>query len=994
MATQYTKVTPDEFNSARTQVVSVLGVSTTGTPGAIQGYGQSVASSAVGQYQKVTEADLDNLRADIVKTRIHQTGSAPTITDVSKDDKLTSVLFNSYSTLATATVTNKDTVAANQVDSVVKISNTETYAAYEGVAGTGGGWKNNAGHTVTVNFDSANDARYFFNAGGALIFSASRTGGTVAPGIGLNQNTSWTTLLNTVTTEAPTFDRPDFYALTNTFSTFYNKNATGTYAANYYRISAKSNVANNSQGGATQIEFKIDFIDAYNDGNTVGYDGVDGTLTSTIVEKSTKGVANGGAITVPKPFSYSSSPATGFSESGTPIYITASYTVTASPTSVTENSATVNFTFNATNYNTGNTVTFTIISSTTTGLSDFVQTGWTQGSDTVEGYKTLTKTATNTGTFSSSSCSVSIVTNPDALTEGPETFTIEATGTGDGSGGGFPTSSTFTVTDSSKTPTPGGTLSAANTTAICVIGEGFDTINTTSFGVTSTPLTGNASLILYGLYLDLTASNPTSIDSYKLTLPGPVEISPGQSYYTFPTPVTLAPTATYTVTAQISSNSGPAGTFSGTLRVRTNGGSADGSGPNTTAPSYNTFSATSNNLQVQAPMVTMRISSSSYGVDMSFAQGEVAQTSIVITIKNDSNARVTLSGYSVSSSNAGLSVTFSNLNNASLLKQGSITDTINLASQTAGNYFLTATVTGTNPYAPVSTVSRSDILVSVVKRNPEISVSVTSVSSVVNRTTPTITATCTNTGDAPLKINSAVVGLGSFQDSLVFITELSATYPVTVQPGSSLTSTFKLRRKRIGSSLVSFTVNSNAVTNPIFTATGTVTTSASTPKVTVASFDGGVVTASETTNFSTTYKIKKLSQIFVNFLDLGDIKGSPQITNADKHTVVGQWESGNFHQYVIEAGVTSVIGGFANPNLLAQGAQTGEFEYLAWAGNISQETEFWKTGVGILWCALKNGVFDNGIQSYHTIPGRMGDGVNQSTNQIKLEIEIIPRPTL
>lgn len=989
MATQFTKVTPDEFNTARTQVVSVLGTSTTGTPGATQGYGQTVASSAVAQHQKVTEADLDNLRLDLVKARTHQTGSAPTITNVSKDDKLAATLFNSYSTVSSAVVTNKDVIAANQIETVTRIINTETYAAYEGIAGTGGGWKNFAEHTITVNFDSANDARYFFNSGSSFIFSASRTGGTVAPTIGLNQNTSWTNLLNTVTTEAPTFDRPDFYALTNTFSTFYNKNATGTYSANYYRISARSNVANNSQGGATQILFKIEFVDAYNDGNATNYDGVDGTLTSTMVEKSPKGVASGGALTVPKPFSYTTSPTTGFNESGTPIYITAAYTVAASPTSVTENSATINFTFNATNYNTGNTVTFRIIASTTVSLSDFVQTGWTQGPDTIEGFKTLTRTATNTGTFSSSSCSVSITTNPDALTEGTETFTIEATGTSDGSGGGFPVTATFDVTDSSKTPTPGITVSVISGAASCIVGEGYDNITTVTYRIRSTPLTGSASLTLYGLYLDL--SGISAVSGYKITLPDNSEITPGGNYYTFPTPVVLSPDTNYNVIISIFSNSGPSGNYTGNLRVRSNGGSADGSGPNTTAPSYNTTSATVA-LEVKQPTIDFSIATSSTNVSMSFAPGDVASAAITLTISNTGNAKGTVSGYSVSSSSGNLAVAFNNsLNGVVIPAGGTRTDQIGFGSSTAGSYTVTASVTGTNSFTSPDTFSRNDIQVTVQQLFPNISVSATSTTATVNRTTSDLTVTYTNTGQAPLTISNVSVTLGSYTDSQI---QTQARPTNTLAPGESTTNKFTCKRRRIGSSNYTVVVTSNAQINPTFTTTGTITATQSVPTVFGTSSNGLVQVS---TDFNTRLIIKKDSAISILVSNLGDAGDSPQIFLSNRHPIAGQWEDGTMHQYVIDASATTPRGAFVaaeSTGLLTNTPPAGSFQTFIWDGTLLDETKAWRTGVGVIWMALKTGVFDNGTQSFHNVPGRMGDGVNQSTNQIRYEVEIVPNPRI
>lgn len=987
MATQFTLITPDEYNSARTQTVSVLGVTTTGTTSATQGYGQAVSSSAVGQFQKVTEADLDNLRLDIVKAYTHQNGSAPTITNVTKDTKAAASLFNSYTSLASGISANKNVVADNQLVTVTRSINTETYAAYEGVEGTGGGWKNYANHTVIVTFSSADDARYFFNAGSKFIFSASRTGGTTSPTIGLDQNTSWTNLLDTITAEAPTFAKADFYTLTDTFATWYNKNATGpTYSANYYRISVKSNVANNQYGGATQIQFKVEFVDAYNDGNTTNYDGVDGTFTSTMVEKSPKGVASGGAITVPKPFSYSTSPATGFNEQGTPIYITAAYTVTPSPTSVTENNATINFTFDATNYNTGNTVTFKIIASSTVGLNDFVQTGWTVGPNTAEGYKTLTKTATNTGSYASSSCSVSITTNPDATTEGTETFTIEATGTADGSGGGFPVTATFTITDSSKTPTPGITVqtpfvSGGTPEVSAIVGEGYTDAVTGSWGIKSTPLTGSASLTVYGFYVDLI--NASGISGYKITLPGGTIVEPGNSYYTLPTPVVLAPDQIYSITIAIYSNSGPAGWYNTAgnapvLRIRSNGGSADGSGPST-APSYNVKSVTLS-AKVEAATINFAITASSTSYLITFPPGGTATGNMFLYVRNNGNARGTVSNYSVSSNSGNLSVTYNNSLNGTTIGAGQQTlDTVGLSSNTAGTYYVTASVTGNNNYTAPSTYTRNDLQVTVEQLFPEINVTVSSVNAVVGAQTGDITVTYTNTGGATLTISNVNVTLGQY---ITGFTQTQTRPGNTLAPGASMTNKFTVRRLRIGTSAVTVTVTSDAKTNPTFTATGNVTTVATSPTLSIYSTNGSVTNS---TSFSTKAVIKKESNIYVT------------ISNTEVgacHPIAAQWEDGTLHQAWIDIGVTKPID--AMTNLSSQFCNAiGSGTFTPWKGDGgSEETAAWKTGVGKIWVAVKTGLYDNGTQSYLQIAGRMGDGVNQSTNQVRIDVEIVPNPKL
>jgi hypothetical protein len=76
----------------------------------------------------------------------------------------------------------------------------------------------------------------------------------------------------------------NFYNLTNYYRTFYNISASSPYARNRYTIMVKSDVADNSSGTATSLDFLIQFSDDYQDfpegdpDNPLPEDGVDGTV--------------------------------------------------------------------------------------------------------------------------------------------------------------------------------------------------------------------------------------------------------------------------------------------------------------------------------------------------------------------------------------------------------------------------------------------------------------------------------------------------------------------------------------------------------------------------------------------------------------------------------------------------------------------------------------------------------------------------------------------
>ena len=175
-------------------------------------------------------------------------------------------------------------------------------------------------HIFTLTFSSEAHARAFFNAGGAVLFSASRSGGTTGAAAGTvgAQNTDWTNLLSAIGTlsfnlnnltssgATGTSAGKGFYELSTSDQQLYIKYGSGSYASNYYRVLGKVNSTTNP----TVLTFTVQFTDDHALGNgigadgidgnaddTTGYvDGVDGTTTSTI---QTKRANNGVVLAAP-----------------------------------------------------------------------------------------------------------------------------------------------------------------------------------------------------------------------------------------------------------------------------------------------------------------------------------------------------------------------------------------------------------------------------------------------------------------------------------------------------------------------------------------------------------------------------------------------------------------------------------------------------------------------------------------------------------------------
>lgn len=175
-------------------------------------------------------------------------------------------------------------------------------------------------HEFTHSFSSEAHCRGFFNAGGEVLFTASRSGGTSGSGAGTigSQNANWTSLLSAMGTltfnlnnltssgSTGTSAGKGFYELTTSYVQMYSKYGSGSYASNYYKIEAKVNSTTNP----TVVSFKVTMRDDHALGDGVGADGidgnaddsvgyvdsVDGTVTSTV---QTKRANNGVVVAAP-----------------------------------------------------------------------------------------------------------------------------------------------------------------------------------------------------------------------------------------------------------------------------------------------------------------------------------------------------------------------------------------------------------------------------------------------------------------------------------------------------------------------------------------------------------------------------------------------------------------------------------------------------------------------------------------------------------------------
>jgi hypothetical protein len=273
-----------DYNIIRNKINLVMGAGVSQT-----GYGQTVYSSDVAQSQDITAQQWNLLRFDIFNARVHQDGTSPTIVSVNSGSVISfgsSQPNNQYNTQADISTTNRFNIGPGQFSIDAGTSANRTTA-----------WSSSVSCTCTLTFGSANQARWFFNSGGKLRFNSSRTGGTDSP-----QNASWSSLLSGIGTVEFGGISPsiNFYNLTNVSQVFYTQSSSGVYSGNTYTLSAQCNLSNNSNGGATVVQFIATWQDPYaytGSGIPNPPDLVDGTLTFQVSELRASGVLQNGTST-------------------------------------------------------------------------------------------------------------------------------------------------------------------------------------------------------------------------------------------------------------------------------------------------------------------------------------------------------------------------------------------------------------------------------------------------------------------------------------------------------------------------------------------------------------------------------------------------------------------------------------------------------------------------------------------------------------------------
>ena len=297
-----TIIAANDYNTIQSLANQVLSVN---VGGGLYGYGQTVASSQVSQYSKITVTQWRNLREDILRCRQHQTGTdlSAQLTYPTQDVKVTATDREAYLTMMQTAALDANRLGAPPSSQATRESLTSTTRT--------AAWNGSISHSVTVTFPgynltsgavSADDhIRCYFNTGSRFEISSSLTGGN--SGTVGTKDYSWSVLLsgmgtiyfnrtNTTTTGSGTAYAIGYQNLTTSDQLIFQKDTTAGYSPNRYRIYAR-------KPSSASIVFTMYWEDLSGQPNPpYGFDeNVTGTTASVVQVYR----ASGGNVTIPKP---------------------------------------------------------------------------------------------------------------------------------------------------------------------------------------------------------------------------------------------------------------------------------------------------------------------------------------------------------------------------------------------------------------------------------------------------------------------------------------------------------------------------------------------------------------------------------------------------------------------------------------------------------------------------------------------------------------------
>jgi hypothetical protein len=214
-----------------------------GTGTGDRGYGQTSTLSTVAAGNTVTATQWATLISRIDSMRNHQGGAASGVTQPTTGDSIEAIA---------AISTNIGLVDTNRLDNNPGVTSLSTANA------TGAtGWTNNAVRECTFTFASANQMRYFFNAGGTITFNAISSSFS-----GNTKSDNWDTIANAA---SATITNSTFWTnlSTSNYTVTSNTGSGADYGSNVLYLQARLNAA---AGSSTVITLRGYFVDGAADG--------------------------------------------------------------------------------------------------------------------------------------------------------------------------------------------------------------------------------------------------------------------------------------------------------------------------------------------------------------------------------------------------------------------------------------------------------------------------------------------------------------------------------------------------------------------------------------------------------------------------------------------------------------------------------------------------------------------------------------------------------
>ena len=264
MAGSGTTALASDVNTPYTRGADVMG-----TGSVSRGYGQTVFGSGVTTSTIINANDFNNIRYDLLNASAHQNGSAAALSLAGKvsGQLLDTTDANNFATYSSTIDSDRFNCHSTRKTTAAAGSNSRTSS-----------WASSVTATYTLNFSSANQARYFWNGGGRIRIASSRTGGAAS-----SQNTAWSNLLTSAGTQE--FGGIAVYGWGTSATNLYQVFSSVPYASNNYKIAARTDVSNTS-GGASIFYFDLTWADPYVDpmpgAPPLPEDIVDGTLSYSV----------------------------------------------------------------------------------------------------------------------------------------------------------------------------------------------------------------------------------------------------------------------------------------------------------------------------------------------------------------------------------------------------------------------------------------------------------------------------------------------------------------------------------------------------------------------------------------------------------------------------------------------------------------------------------------------------------------------------------------